>query len=82
MIKIVVEKYPDIVLASCSIRGFLVIDSSRRLMMDVSNDEEASFVVLYCTIESRQSEPESILSPYFLNIGSFSPVRELLSKEA
>ena len=41
-----VEKYPDIEFANCSIRGFLVMDSSSRFTMEVNIEFEASLVAL------------------------------------
>jgi hypothetical protein len=46
MSKIILEKYPETVLASCSICGFLVMDSSRRLTMEVKREEETSLLAL------------------------------------
>ena len=46
MMSMVVEKYPEIVFASCSRRGFLLKESSSKFTMEVSMEFETSFVAL------------------------------------
>ena len=46
MRRMITEKYPEMVLANCSICGFLVMDSSSSEMMEVSSEWEASLLAL------------------------------------
>ena len=73
--KIAVEKCEDILLASISIRGFLLIAVSNIDTRLDKVEEEKSLRALYRKRVSTQTVPEITFSPTFLYTGRLSPLR-------